>query len=130
MPNKLAHFAIEAQDVPRALAFYVNVFGWSFEPWGPPDFYLIHGAGVHGALQKREHSDSEPSAEPPQGYVCTFAVDDLKTTMALIAANGGTVHGDSHTIPTVGKLGRFADTEGNSALLMQYEPERAREMNL
>ena len=41
MPNKVSFFAINADDVPRARQFYTTVFGWSFEPWGPPGFYLI-----------------------------------------------------------------------------------------
>ena len=28
-------------DVDRARRFYEAVFGWEFEPWGPPGFYLI-----------------------------------------------------------------------------------------
>jgi uncharacterized protein len=42
MPNNVASFAIHATDVQRARRFYEAVFGWQFEPWGPPDFYLIH----------------------------------------------------------------------------------------
>ena len=29
---------------PRARDFYQKVFGWEFEPWGPPNFYLIKTA--------------------------------------------------------------------------------------
>ena len=41
MSNNVDFFAINADDVPRARKFYEKVFGWSFEPWGPPGFYLI-----------------------------------------------------------------------------------------
>ena len=56
MPNNLKHFAIHADDVPRARAFYEKVFGWQFRPWGPPGFYLIQTGtdedpGVQGALK-------------------------------------------------------------------------------
>jgi len=40
MPH-LAHFAINADDVPRAKKFYEKVFGWKFSAWGPPNFYQI-----------------------------------------------------------------------------------------
>ena len=58
MPNNVKHFAINADDVPRARAFYEKAFGWQFTPWGPPGFYLIRTGtkddpGVHGALQGR-----------------------------------------------------------------------------
>jgi predicted enzyme related to lactoylglutathione lyase len=45
--------------VPRARKFYETVFGWGFEPWGPPNFYLIETdkggvTAVAGALERRE----------------------------------------------------------------------------
>ncbi|MFT7687042.1 MAG: putative enzyme related to lactoylglutathione lyase [Candidatus Azotimanducaceae bacterium] len=126
MPNKLAHFAIEADDVDRARHFYEQVFSWRFEAWGPPDFYLIHDAGVHGALQQR----LEPLAEGRKGLQCSFAVDDLDVSISLILSAGGKTVGDIHQIPTVGRLVQFADTESNEAIIIQYEPERASELGL
>jgi predicted enzyme related to lactoylglutathione lyase len=41
MPNNIAHFAIEADNLPRARRFYEAVFGWRFTPWGPPDFLHV-----------------------------------------------------------------------------------------
>ena len=126
MPNVFAHFAIEADDVDRALQFYKSVFGWSFEPWGPPDFYLINGAGVHGALQKR----SAPHGTGRKGFHCSFAVSDIAVSKQLVEEAGGTIEGSEITIPTVGTLVEFIDTEGNEATLMQYDPARATELGL
>lgn len=126
MPNRLAHFAIEADDVTRAAQFYETVFGWTFEPWGPPEFYLIQGAGLHGALQKRR----EPLPEGRKGYECTFAVDNLDATIALIREAGGSASGQSYTIPGVGTLTGFLDSEGNQALIMQYEASQLAAMGL
>ena len=55
MPAIFRHFAINADDVGRAKSFYENVFGWRFDPWGPPDFYQVKnaGGGLLGALQGR-----------------------------------------------------------------------------
>lgn len=126
MPNKLAHFAIEAQDVQRALTFYETVFGWRFSPWGPPGFYLIEGAGVHGALQKRR----EPLPTGRKGFECSFAVDDIVATSKLIEKAGGRLLGPRQSIPTICELCQFADTEGNEAIICQYAPERLKEMGL
>ncbi len=57
MPNDVVHFAISADDCERAKKFYETVFGWKFEAWGPPGFWLIQtspNASVRGALQKRK----------------------------------------------------------------------------
>ena len=40
MPN-LYHFSINADDVARARRFYERAFGWKFNAWGPPNFYMI-----------------------------------------------------------------------------------------
>ncbi len=126
MPNVLAHFAIEADDVSRARRFYESVFQWEFEPWGPPDFYLIRNAGVHGALQQRP----EPVPKGRKGFECSIAVDDLEVTMKAIESAGGELIGTRHAIPTVGDLISFLDTEGNEVIIVQYAPERLKELKL
>jgi len=122
MPNNIAHFDIEADDVERARRFYERVFGWRFEAWGPPDFYLIQTGtpadpGIHGSLSKRH----EPAAGRGRiGYECTISVDDLAVIKAAILANGGKIVFDEYEIVDVGRMIRFADTEGNVACAMRY----------
>src|SRR5215472_6844417 len=91
VPNNLKHFAINANDVPRAKTFYQKTFGWKFTPWGPPGFYLIRTGtdddpGVHGALQGRREI---VSGKPMYGFECTIGVDSIDETIAAIEANGG-----------------------------------------
>ena len=131
MPAQLAHFALTARDVDRARRFYETVFQWQFDAWGPPNFYQIRGAGVHGALQERASEASSQESMVPQGGIeCTFAVADLAQSCAAIEAAGGQLLDREYEIPGVGRLRRFADTEDNEALIMQYEPERAAELGL
>ena len=135
MPNKLAHFAIAADDVGRARAFYELVFGWTFSAWGPPEFYQIDNAGVHGALQKRMAPSHNAVPVPGEtasigGFECSIAVDDLEKSKALVLSAGGKLIGQEHTIPTVGKLVQFADTEGNLSIIIQYEAERLLELGI
>ena len=117
MPNTLAHIAIEAENVDRARDFYAAVFGWDFEPWGPPEFYLIHGLGIKGALQKR----TKPMTDRGSGIECTFAVDDLRASLDQIGMAGGTVLGSPFEITGVGTLCKFLDTEGNELIVMQFD---------
>jgi uncharacterized protein len=119
MPAILRHFAINADDVPRARAFYEAVFGWTFTPWGPPGFYQTRssGAGHLGALQDRRSIGGR--AMP--GIETTFGVDDLAATMAAIEAHGGKVMMQPFHIEGVGRLIFFQDSEGNIAGAMQYE---------
>ena len=123
MPANLSAFAIHADNVGRARTFYTAIFGWVFEPWGPPDFYLIHTGteadpGVQGLLQKRH---APRAGTGLNGLECTFVVDDVEATARLVEANGGTIIMPPAPIPTVGVLIRFLDTEGNDIGAMQYE---------
>lgn len=123
MTANLAAFAIHADDVERAVTFYEAVFGWRFEPWGPPGFYLIQtgdeaSPGVQGLLHKRHEPRSGAGLN---GFEPTFAVDDVDAVLAAVEANGGTVTVGKSPIPTVGVLIRFLDTEGNDVGAMKYE---------
>lgn len=123
MTANLAAFAIHADDVERAAAFYEAVFGWRIEPWGPPGFYLIQtgpdeAPGVQGLLQKRQELRTGTGLN---GFEPTFAVDDVDAVLAAVEANGGTVTMGKSPIPTVGVLVRFLDTEGNDVGAMKYE---------
>ena len=123
MTANLASFAVHVDDTDRAIAFYEAVFGWVFEPWGPPGFYLIHtgdaaSPGVMGLMHRRQEPRTGTGLN---GFEPTFAVDDVDAVLAAVEANGGTVTMGKSPIPTVGVLVRFLDTEGNDVGAMKYE---------
>ncbi|MRW92172.1 VOC family protein [Duganella sp. FT80W] len=122
MPATLRHFAINADDVGRARTFYESVFGWRFDPWGPPGFYQIKnaGQGVLGALQQRR--ELAPGVRM-SGYEASMGVADLRATMTAIEASGGRILMQPYRIDGVGELIYFEDTEGNLVGAMQYEPD-------
>lgn len=125
MSNHISHFAVHANDLTRAQAFYGKVFGWKFEPWGPPGFFVIKtgspkdGKAIRGALHER----IEPvPGKQMIGFECSIAVDDIDATLAAVKKNGGTIVMAKATIPTVGTLIKFLDPEGNFVCAIQYEP--------
>ena len=120
----VVHFAIEADDVDRARAFYEGVFGWRFEAWGPPGFYRVLSGtaevpGIEGALYAR--TVPRRGDDAMVGYRCTIGVPDLDATTQAVVANGATIRTERSTIPGVGSLIEFADPEGNIVCAMQYE---------
>ncbi len=121
MPATFRHFAINADDVQRAKGFYERVFGWTFDPWGPPNYYQIKtaGAGLLGALQERR--ELQPGVRMA-GYEVSIGVEDLKATIAAVEADGGRILMPPYRIEGVGELVYFEDTEGNLVGAMQYEP--------
>jgi len=118
MGNHVVHFAIHADDCGRAKSFYERVFGWKFEPWGPPDFWQIDtGGGIRGALQKREGPAGEGD---PTAFECTIGVNDLAATAKALESAGARRVSQPFEIEGVGTLVQFVDTEGNKACAMQY----------
>src|SRR3954464_11319495 len=120
-PNTVAHFAINADDVEQARAFYARAFGWSFAAWGPPGFYQIEakGSAVRGALQGRREL---VKGQRTLGFECTFAVESIDATEQAVKAAGGKVVLARSVIVGVGTLMFFADPDGNVFGAMQYDP--------
>jgi predicted enzyme related to lactoylglutathione lyase len=119
----VAHFAINADDLERAKRFYSRVFGWRFEPWGPPGFLQIQNAagrdpGILGAMQQRR--ELIPGVRTV-GFECSVSVKDVDAVAAAVVANGGTILIPRTLIPTVGHLIFFRDSEGNAVGAMQYD---------
>lgn len=120
MPATFRHFAINADDVPRAKRFYEGVFGWRFSPWGPPNYYQVTnaGTGLLGALQERRDLVQDGRMT---SFETSFGVDDLKATITAIEAGGGRIVMQPYRIEGVGELIYFEDPEGNLVGAMQYD---------
>jgi len=123
MANSVTHFEIFASDVERARKFYEQVFGWTFEVAGPPDFYLISTGPegdpglTHGLIAKRRGPAAQGALN---AFRCTIGVRSITDSVAAIQAAGGTIRGSIADVPNVGRVAEFADTEGNVACVMQY----------
>jgi predicted enzyme related to lactoylglutathione lyase len=122
--SQVAHFAINADDVARARRFYENVFGWKFQAYGPPGFYMVDPASarvdvpVRGSLQKRR--EIVPGV-PMLGFECTISVGNIESAAEAIKSNGGEIVMQICTLAGVGHLLFFRDPEGNIAGAMQYD---------
>jgi hypothetical protein len=123
MPN-IAHFAINADDVGRARRFYEGVFGWTFNAWGPPNFYQLQTnrkdepPGILGALQGRRQL---LPGQRTNAFECTVAVSSIEQTEKAVLANGGKIVLPRSVIVGVGTLTFFEDTEGNAFAAIQFD---------
>lgn len=129
-PNHVAHFAINATDLEAAKKFYAAVFGWRFEAWGPPDFYMIKTAGgedpgLFGSLQKRHERHESSAGRGTTGFDCTVAVASVDDAAKKVVKAGGAITMKRMTINGVGHLVRFRDPDGNVLGAMEYD-ENAR----
>lgn len=128
MSHNIVFFSVHADDLTRAQQFYSKVFGWRFEPWGPPGFFLVatgdkNDPGIQGSMQKR---NEVVPGKPLFGYECTIAVDDIDQAASDIVANGGTIIFPKCEIPTVGWLIKIQDPEGNVLCVKQPAVEHSK----
>jgi predicted enzyme related to lactoylglutathione lyase len=121
MTGELTHFAINADDVEATMRFYEAVFGWTFQPWGPPGFFHIDtGAGVppRGALQQRREL---VAGTRTVGFECTVSVSDVDAVAKAAVAHGGRVVMARSTISGVGDLVFVADPSGNVVGALRHD---------
>ena len=117
MSTDIAHFAINADDPASSLRFYEALFGWRFEPWGPPGFFfrMQRDSGIVALQQRRDLGGVRVT-----GFECTVAVEDVGAVAEAVVAHGGRLLMERTTIPGVGDLIFFEDPAGNVAGAMQY----------
>jgi uncharacterized protein len=124
--SQVAHFAINADDVDRALRFYQAVFGWKFQAYGPPGFFMVDeksaaaSVPLRGSLQRRR--EIVPGVAM-RGFECTISVDDVEATATAIEKNGGKIVMQICTLAGIGRLLFFQDPEGNIAGAMEYDSQ-------
>lgn len=116
-PFRVVHFEINTDNPDRAVKFYQSVFGWTITKWaGPTEYWLVmtgdpKNPGIDGGLQSR--------MAPGVGVVNVIEVPDIDASIQKITASGGTLFGEKVTIPGVGHVAYFRDTEGNLFGLIQ-----------
>jgi predicted enzyme related to lactoylglutathione lyase len=116
MPRPV-HFEIPSDNPERAIAFYSEIFGWTFQKWeGPMQYWLINTGpttepGINGGLLLRQH--------PEQPCVNTITVANLDATQAAIEKHGGSCVVPKMPVPTVGWLAYFKDLDGHIFGCMQ-----------
>jgi predicted enzyme related to lactoylglutathione lyase len=130
---RVVHFEIQADDVERAMAFYAEVFGWTYQDFshvtgGAPYWGVTTGGagemGIDGGLLPRP----APAPTPEQGtnaFVCTVGVGDFDETAARIEAAGGQVALPKYALPGMAWQGYFTDTEGNTFGVHQPDADAA-----
>ena len=120
MSNRVVHFEIHAADPEKAIAFYSEVFGWSFPRWmeQPPYWGVMTAAegsqepGINGGLlHRRGAGPTDGSAV--NAYVCTVQVGAYDETHARIVKAGGAVAVPKHAIPGMAWQGYYKDLDGN-----------------
>src|SRR4051795_11264740 len=112
--NTVGYFEIQSSYPARELAFYQEIFGWTFirEESVPIEYYRIETNTIYGGLLKR------PAALPPEGsgtnaFVCSVQVEDFDKTSESILKHGGVVAMPKFAVPGRCWQGYFMDPDHN-----------------
>ncbi|MDE1860470.1 MAG: VOC family protein [Candidatus Micrarchaeota archaeon] len=116
--DKVVHFEIPAEDLPRAKKFYSSVFGWKTEDVPDIEYTMVHTVAVdketrmpkepgaiNGGMMKRM-----PAIKSP---VITINVDDIDKAMQKVVKAGGKVIVEKQKVMDMGWNAYVQDTEGN-----------------
>ena len=115
--NPVHWFEIPVTDMERAMKFYKQVLGYSFERKKMDDMEIaffpskMEAWGCGGMLVR--HKKSQPSST---GTLIYFASPsgDLENELKKVEKAGGKICLPKTSIKEYGFMGIFADTEGNS----------------
>ena len=122
---RVVHFEIHAENPARAMKFYSDLFGWTFEKFSPTvDYWAIttgprEEPGIDGGLKTRR---GPIDGQAVTAYICTVEVESLDAAVAKAVACGGTISAPKMPIPGIGWLAYCKDTEGNTFGLVQSDP--------
>ncbi|MEK7615188.1 MAG: VOC family protein [Patescibacteria group bacterium] len=128
--NRIVHFEIQADDLPRAAEFYRTVFGWEITKWDNPsmEYWMIMTApkeskepGINGGLLPRK-GPSPVEGQCVNAFVCTVQVDNIDETIVAIEKAGGTLALPKFSIAGMAWQAYYKDTEGNIFGVHQMDP--------
>lgn len=115
--SRPVHFEIPSDNPDRAIAFYSEIFGWTFRKWeGPMEYWMVNTGpteepGINGGLLRRK--------DPAQPCVNTITVTDLAATQAAIEKHGGVCVVPKMPVRGVGWLAYYKDLDGHIFGCMQ-----------
>jgi uncharacterized protein len=123
--SRVIHFEIHATLPEKSMAFYKEVFGWTFKKAEglQHDYWFIttgpsKEAGIDGGLFKRMGNPA-PDGSAVNAFVCTIKVKDLSASMSKAEKAGGLMAMPKMAIPGVGWLCYFRDVDGNIFGMME-----------
>ena len=86
LPNKIDYIEMPSSDLPQTRRFFSELFGWSFEDYGP-DYIAFDDGRTTGGFFKADAAWRETTACP----LVVFYASDLSSTRNNVVRLGGSV---------------------------------------
>lgn len=124
--SRVVHFEVHAEDPQRAIRFYGEALGWTFQPWAEDYWGIDTGPadqpGINGGLTVRRGPIDGTAVI---AYVCIVDSSNLDASLATVERAGGSVVVPKMALQGVGWLAYAKDTEGNIFGMMQSDQSAA-----
>jgi predicted enzyme related to lactoylglutathione lyase len=121
LTNRPVWFDLSTSDLDAAKACYGELFGWTFESFGPEmghyTMAFLDGVPAAALVPKQPGDDATPTA-----WTVYFGVSDVDATVARITAHGGSMLFPAMDVPGQGRMAIARDPEGAVFGLWQANP--------
>ncbi|MCP3689623.1 MAG: VOC family protein [Gammaproteobacteria bacterium] len=105
--EKVNYVELPAKDIPATKQFFTEVFGWSFQDYGP-EYTAFDNQGIDGGFFKAESCSSTDNG----AALIIFYSDNLEATLAKIEKSNGAIIRPIFSFPG-GRRFHFTDPGGN-----------------
>ncbi|MBU0473287.1 MAG: VOC family protein [Bacteroidetes bacterium] len=105
--NKISYIEIPTKDIAATKTFFSNVFGWTFQDFGP-DYTSFTNEGSNGGFFK---SDQTVSTKNGSVLIVLYS-NNLEQTLFNIKSEGGAIIKPIFPFPG-GRRFHFSDPNGN-----------------
>lgn len=118
---------IATTDLEASVSFYSEMFGWKVSKsqndeipmdYREYDTGMGHPSGGMYQLSPDMTVGDEPM--PPPHFMNYISVDDIEASVAKVTELGGTVMGELHDIPKVGRMAVVNDPAGATFAMLQF----------
>lgn len=104
----ITHIELTSSSPEATSDFYAMAFGWKVTA-SPflPDYHTAEtgvGEGIDAAIMSSTYQS--------QSTIMWIQVEDLDAAIAAVKSAGGTVPGEFHDLPGVGRVGYITDPQG------------------
>ena len=114
--EKLNYVELPARDLEATKHFFNDVFGWTFEDFGP-DYCAFSDQGLDGGFYRSELYSSTLSG----AALLVFFSDDLEATRARVEQAGGRIEKPIFEFPG-GRRFHFSEPSGNEFAVWSDKP--------
>jgi len=102
--GQVDYVEIPVTDLEKTRDFFAELFGWSFQEWGP-DYFSFNDGRLDGGLRRAE------GAAPASGVLLIFFSDDLERDEKRVKTLGATISQEPFSFPG-GRRFHFVDPAG------------------